>query len=233
MTIDNLNIANGTNARTSSGHASNAFINTLSQYDQPVGVTTFGTVNINGFQFADTDGGSYGAVAEAIYLGTGSEQSTIVSLNGLSTINTHNITSVIDNPANAGIVYPLSIGVTVGTISNVGGSMTIQPNTSPSNGNLALLSAGSSSLFLGSNTIIDFCNLAFNCPAAVTPAGAFTGTSYKTTPLTVATLPSASTAGNGAMIVVSDSTSFTLGTCTGGGSYTMIAVSNGSSWSCH
>jgi hypothetical protein len=50
---------------------------------------------------------------------------------------------------------------------------------------------------------------------------------------TVATLPSASTIGSGAMVVVSDATTFTPGTCTGGGSDVMIAVSNGTSWTCH
>ncbi len=50
---------------------------------------------------------------------------------------------------------------------------------------------------------------------------------------TVATLPSATTSGLGAQVIVTDSTTFTPGTCTGGGSDTMIAVSNGSVWTCH
>jgi hypothetical protein len=50
---------------------------------------------------------------------------------------------------------------------------------------------------------------------------------------TVATLPSASTLGAGAMVVVTDASSFTPGTCTGSGSDYMIAVSNGTTWSCH
>lgn len=50
---------------------------------------------------------------------------------------------------------------------------------------------------------------------------------------TVSTLPSASSAGVGTAVVVTDATTFTVGTCTGGGSDTMIAVSNGSTWSCH
>jgi hypothetical protein len=32
---------------------------------------------------------------------------------------------------------------------------------------------------------------------------------------------------------VSDATSYTAGTCTGSGSDYMIAITNGSSWSCH
>lgn len=48
---------------------------------------------------------------------------------------------------------------------------------------------------------------------------------------TVATLPSASAIGGS--VVVTDASTFTPGTCTGGGSDTMIAVSNGTSWSCH
>lgn len=50
---------------------------------------------------------------------------------------------------------------------------------------------------------------------------------------TVSTLPSASTAGAGAMVRVSDASTFTVGTCTGGGSDFMIAISDGATWSCH
>jgi hypothetical protein len=46
-------------------------------------------------------------------------------------------------------------------------------------------------------------------------------------------LPSASTAGAGATAIVSDANSYTPGTCTGGGSDYMIAVSNGSVWTVH
>jgi hypothetical protein len=55
----------------------------------------------------------------------------------------------------------------------------------------------------------------------------------KTTGYTVAALPSASTSGAGAQVTVTDATTFTPGTCTGGGSDYMIAISNGSTWSCH
>ncbi len=50
---------------------------------------------------------------------------------------------------------------------------------------------------------------------------------------TVSTLPSASSLAAGTQVVVTDATTFTVGTCIGGGSDTMIAVSNGTSWSCH
>lgn len=51
---------------------------------------------------------------------------------------------------------------------------------------------------------------------------------------TVATLPSASVAGNGATMIVTDCTAFTVGAlCTGGGSDYMIAVSNGTVWTVH
>lgn len=46
-------------------------------------------------------------------------------------------------------------------------------------------------------------------------------------------LPSAASAGAGATTLVSDSNTFTPGLCTGGGSDTMIAVSNGANWTCH
>ena len=50
---------------------------------------------------------------------------------------------------------------------------------------------------------------------------------------TVGTLPSASTVPVGYAVSVHDATTFAVGTCTGGGSDTMIAVSNGTTWSCH
>lgn len=50
---------------------------------------------------------------------------------------------------------------------------------------------------------------------------------------TVSTLPSASTAGAGAALMVSDASSFVPGTCTGSGSDYVLAISNGSTWSCH
>jgi hypothetical protein len=50
---------------------------------------------------------------------------------------------------------------------------------------------------------------------------------------TVSTLPSASSLPAGTQLTVSDATSYTAGTCTGSGSDYMIAITNGSSWSCH
>lgn len=52
-------------------------------------------------------------------------------------------------------------------------------------------------------------------------------------PFTVATLPSAATAFAGTTLIVTDSATFTPGTCTGGGSDYMLAVSNGTTWTCH
>jgi hypothetical protein len=49
----------------------------------------------------------------------------------------------------------------------------------------------------------------------------------------VASLPSASTIGAGGVLMVSDSSSTTVGTCTGGGSNYMTAISNGTTWVCH
>jgi hypothetical protein len=65
-----------------------------------------------------------------------------------------------------------------------------------------------------------------NVPADVSP-------SLKLAVYSVSSLPSAATLGAGTQVVVTDATTFTPGACTGGGSDTMIAVSNGSSWSCH
>lgn len=49
---------------------------------------------------------------------------------------------------------------------------------------------------------------------------------------TVSTLPSASAYTN-TIFVVTDSSTFTPGACSGGGTDTMLAVSNGTSWTCH
>jgi len=49
---------------------------------------------------------------------------------------------------------------------------------------------------------------------------------------TVSGLPSATVSGVGAEVVVTDATSFTIGTCTGGGSDTVLAISSGSAWVC-
>lgn len=50
---------------------------------------------------------------------------------------------------------------------------------------------------------------------------------------TVATLPTAASAQAGAQVTVTDATTFTPGACVGGGSDFMIAISNGTTWSCH
>lgn len=53
-------------------------------------------------------------------------------------------------------------------------------------------------------------------------------------PTVVGSLPAASSVGDGTMIIVKDAASFTVGTCIGGGSDRMIAISDGvSNWSCH
>jgi hypothetical protein len=50
---------------------------------------------------------------------------------------------------------------------------------------------------------------------------------------TVSTLPAASSLPAGTMVEVSDSASFTPGACTGGGADYMVAITNGSTWTCH
>lgn len=78
--------------------------------------------------------------------------------------------------------------------------------------------------------------------AATTWTTANSGTLFSGNPIltnsnptiyTVSTLPSASSVPSGTQFLVSDSLTFTPGSCTGGGSDTMIAVSNGTAWSCH
>lgn len=55
----------------------------------------------------------------------------------------------------------------------------------------------------------------------------------RTNVYTVASLPSAAAAGAGGMVTVNDATTYTAGPCIGGGDHTVIAVSDGSQWSCH
>ena len=52
-------------------------------------------------------------------------------------------------------------------------------------------------------------------------------------PMAIGSLPTASTYPAGTQIVVTDALTFTPGTCTNGGSDTMIAITNHSTWSCH
>jgi hypothetical protein len=49
---------------------------------------------------------------------------------------------------------------------------------------------------------------------------------------TVSTLPAASSFTN-ATVIVTDATTFSVGTCTGGGSDRMLAISDGTNWTCH
>jgi hypothetical protein len=67
----------------------------------------------------------------------------------------------------------------------------------------------------------------------VGPAGDAKYPSLHAAVYTVSTLPSASSLTAGTQVTVSDASSFTPGTCTGGGSDYMIAITNGSTWSCH
>lgn len=64
--------------------------------------------------------------------------------------------------------------------------------------------------------------------SAIMKAGSFVPKVY-----TVGTLPSATGVAAGTIVVVSDSLNLSVGVCTGGGSTTMLAVSNGTAWSCH
>lgn len=66
---------------------------------------------------------------------------------------------------------------------------------------------------------------------ATLTAGLFIGPS-KLPSTTVAALPPAA-ANAGVILLVTDASTFTVGSCTGGGSNTMIAVSDGTAWSCH
>lgn len=65
-------------------------------------------------------------------------------------------------------------------------------------------------------------------------AGPLTAASTQTTIYTVSTLPSAASLPAGTQVTVSDDTGLpTSNTCTGGGSQYAIAITNGTSWTCH
>jgi hypothetical protein len=59
------------------------------------------------------------------------------------------------------------------------------------------------------------------------------GAPFTFTTIAIGSLPSASTAGDGATYMVNDSNTLTAGTCTAGGANRMLAVSNGTTWTCH
>ncbi len=86
---------------------------------------------------------------------------------------------------------------------------------------------------LASTNLSDTSNI-----ARISAANVFSNTNYFNGGIvyaifTVATLPLPSALGAGAMVSVSDASTYTPGTCTGGGTDYMIAISNGTSWSCH
>ena len=72
-----------------------------------------------------------------------------------------------------------------------------------------------------------------NASGTINAATVAATTLLKTASTVVASLPAAATAGAGAIIVVTDANSATIGACTGGGSTRMIAMSDGTSWTCH
>lgn len=71
-----------------------------------------------------------------------------------------------------------------------------------------------------------------NCTAANPTVCSFTGI-FLGPPVAYASLPSASSAGSGNARLINDSTSYTPGPCVGGGGDVMIAVSDGTNWTCH
>jgi hypothetical protein len=58
-------------------------------------------------------------------------------------------------------------------------------------------------------------------------------TSVATTVFTFATLPSAAISGVGTHVTISDGSGAANAACAGGGSNFMLAISNGTTWSCH
>lgn len=74
-------------------------------------------------------------------------------------------------------------------------------------------------------------NLEF--PNNIYANGIMQGSFGKTATYTVSGLPSAASVGAGTFAIVTDASTATIGTCTGGGSTVMLAVSNGTTWTCH
>lgn len=86
----------------------------------------------------------------------------------------------------------------------------------------------SGNVSIGDTTATSMFNVGTANQFQVTSAGIVTIPIYA-----IASLPSAATSGAGAHVIVSDALTYTPGTCTNGGSDYMIAVSNGTTWSCH
>lgn len=99
--------------------------------------------------------------------------------------------------------------------------------------------------FFGSNggSIVEVVSVARTAPAkslAIDASGkatfinSITGVNVKTTVYTVATLPAATSLPAGTQVTVSDGLAITAtNPCTGGGSTFQIAITNGTTWSCH
>ncbi len=90
-------------------------------------------------------------------------------------------------------------------------------------------------LCLGSGTCNSTTNFALGANGGTVTIGAGYGNvivpAITVVTYTVATLPSSPAKGE--MVVVTDAASFAAGSCTGGGTDTMLAVYNGSTWTCH
>jgi hypothetical protein len=114
---------------------------------------------------------------------------------------------------------------------NVGGAITLSNTVNNAAVTFATGSGGDSTCPAPASGLSFLCSKSSGIAASINGGGyaALPGTQV----YTVSTLPSGSSVPAGTMLVVSDAASFTPGSCTGGGSDYMIAITNGSSWSCH
>lgn len=136
-------------------------------------------------------------------------------------------------------VHPTSNGAFIVTSANVADTAVTIANTSTGGGAWGISTSGSSpagGLVTGD---LVFSNIPSGGSPPATTISEWTATSAKfMVPLklpvfVVSGLPSASSLPAGTQVIVSDATTFTPGTCTGSGSDYMIAVTNGTTWSCH
>jgi hypothetical protein len=133
--------------------------------------------------------------------------------------------AVVTSPVSTGGQAP--VFVTAPSYSGGGGTIGIGYGANAAVNNMAFWNFS----YTGSGSGANYTCLNFyggSCVFTISPAGWIKGTTT-----TVSSLPSASLAGAGAMIVVTDATATTGGTCTGSGSDTSLAISNGTNWTCH
>jgi hypothetical protein len=162
---------------------------------------------------------------------------SIATLGGGSTTVSVNGTPVVNPNLINGTNTTLSVAGSNVSFNSTGGggggvsSLQYGPNTALTGAIVESFGLGMATPSQSGNTVTIACNQAtatvVGCATLPAPSSVLLN-SYL-----VSALPSASAVGAGAMAMVTDALTTTVGTCTGGGSTIMLALSSGSVWSCH